>query len=131
LPHLLRTRGCIVNVASVSGLGGDWAMSAYNASKGAVVNLTRAMAMDYARDGVRVNSVCPSLTLTNMTRGLAKNEKLMKKFEERMPLGRIALPDDIALAILFLASDDARFITGANLPVDGGTSASNGQPRMG
>lgn len=131
LPHLVRTRGCIVNTASVSGLGGDWAMSAYDASKGAVVNLTRAMAMDYAKDGVRVNSVCPSLTLTNMTRGTAKNRKVMAKFAERMPLGRIAMPDDIALVILFLVSDDARFVTGVNLPVDGGVTASNGQPNMG
>jgi meso-butanediol dehydrogenase/(S,S)-butanediol dehydrogenase/diacetyl reductase len=131
LPHLIRTRGCIVNTASVSGLGGDWAMSAYDASKGAVVNLTRAMAMDYARQGVRVNSVCPSLTLTEMTKGMAKNRKLMEKFHDRMPLGRIAMPADIAAVIAFLASDDARFVTGVNLPVDGGMSASNGQPRMG
>lgn len=131
LPHLIRTGGCIVNTASVSGLGGDWAMSAYDASKGAVVNLTRAMAMDYGRQGVRVNSVCPSLTLTEMTRGMAKNRKLMEKFHERMPLGRIAMPADIAAVIAFLASDDARFVTGVNLPVDGGMSASNGQPRMG
>jgi meso-butanediol dehydrogenase / (S,S)-butanediol dehydrogenase / diacetyl reductase len=131
LPHLIRTGGCIVNTASVSGLGGDWAMSAYDASKGAVVNLTRAMAMDYGRQGVRVNSVCPSLTLTEMTRGMAKNRKLMEKFHDRMPLGRIAMPADIAAVIAFLASDDARFVTGVNLPVDGGMSASNGQPRMG
>jgi meso-butanediol dehydrogenase/(S,S)-butanediol dehydrogenase/diacetyl reductase len=130
LPHLIRTRGSIVNTASVSGLGGDWAMSAYDASKGAVVNLTRAMAMDYARYGVRVNSVCPSLTLTEMTKGMAKSRRIMRKFRDRMPLGRIALPEDIAPVIAFLASDDARFVTGVNLPVDGGVSASNGQPNM-
>ena len=130
LPHLLESRGCIVNTASVSGLGGDWAMSAYNASKGAVVNLTRAMAMDYAREGVRVNAVCPSLTLTNMTKGMMKDRKLLKKFAERMPLGRVAMPADIAAVIAFLASDDARFVTGVNLPVDGGVTASNGQPNM-
>ena len=131
LPHLIRTRGCIVNTASVSGLGADWSMSAYNASKGAVVNLTRAMALDYGRRGVRVNSVCPSLTLTEMTKGMAKSRKLMRKFHERMPLGRIAMPEDIAAVIAFLASDDARFVTGVNLPVDGGVGASNGQPSMG
>jgi meso-butanediol dehydrogenase/(S,S)-butanediol dehydrogenase/diacetyl reductase len=130
LPHLIHTRGCIVNTASVSGLGGDWSMSAYNASKGAVVNLTRAMAMDYARDGVRVNAVCPSLTLTGMTEDMAKNKKLLAKFAERMPLGHIAMPADIAAVIAFLASDDARFVTGVNLPVDGGVTASNGQPQM-
>ncbi|HUI98714.1 MAG TPA: SDR family oxidoreductase [Usitatibacter sp.] len=131
LPYLLETRGCIVNTASVSGLGGDWAMAAYDASKGAIVNLTRAMAMDYGRDGVRVNSVCPSFTLTGMTRDMAKSRKLVRKFMERMPLGRIAMPEDIAPVIAFLASDDARFVTGVNLPVDGGVSASNGQPNMG
>jgi meso-butanediol dehydrogenase / (S,S)-butanediol dehydrogenase / diacetyl reductase len=131
LPHLIRSKGCIVNTASVSGLGGDWSMSAYNASKGAVVNLTRAMAMDYAKDGVRVNAVCPSLTLTDMTKDMMKNKALLRKFAARMPLGRTAMPADIAAVIAFLASDDARFITGVNLPVDGGVTASNGQPAMG
>ena len=131
LPHLVKSKGSIVNTASVSGLGGDWAMAAYDASKGAIVNLTRAMAMDYGRQGVRVNSVCPSFTLTNMTRGMAKDRKLVKRFMERMPLGRIAMPEDIAPVIAFLASDDARFVTGVNLPVDGGVTASNGQPNMG
>jgi meso-butanediol dehydrogenase / (S,S)-butanediol dehydrogenase / diacetyl reductase len=131
LPHLIRSKGCIVNTASVSGLGGDWAMSAYDASKGAVVNLTRAMAMDYAGKGVRVNAVCPSLTITGMTQGMAKDKKLMAKFMERMPIGRVAMPADIAAVIAFLASDDAAFVTGVNLPVDGGVTASNGQPNMG
>ena len=96
LPYLIRSKGCIVNTASVSGLGGDWAMSAYDASKGAVVNLTRAMAMDYAKDGVRVNAVCPSLTLTDMTKDMAKNKKLVAKFMERMPAGSIIMPADVA-----------------------------------
>lgn len=130
LPHLIRTRGCIVNTASVSGLGGDWDTSAYNASKGAVVNLTRAMAMDYGKDGVRVNAVCPSLTLTGMTEDMAKDKKVMARFAERMPMGHIMMPADVAAVIAFLASDDARFVTGVNLPVDGGVTASNGQPRM-
>jgi meso-butanediol dehydrogenase/(S,S)-butanediol dehydrogenase/diacetyl reductase len=78
-----------------------------------------------------VNAVAPSLTLTGMTRGAARSKPLMKKFHERMPLGRIAMPDDIAAVIAFLASDDARFVTGVILPVDGGVTASNGQPMMG
>jgi meso-butanediol dehydrogenase/(S,S)-butanediol dehydrogenase/diacetyl reductase len=130
LPQLIRNKGCIVNTASVSGLGGDWSMSAYNASKGAVINLTRAMAMDYAKDGVRVNCVCPSFTLTKMTADAAKKKSIMKKFKERMPLGHAATPADIAAVITFLASGDARFVTGVALPVDGGVTASNGQPRM-
>jgi meso-butanediol dehydrogenase / (S,S)-butanediol dehydrogenase / diacetyl reductase len=131
LPHLLKTRGCIVNTSSVSGLRGDWNMSAYNASKGAVSNLTRAMALDYSSKGVRVNAVAPSFTLTEMTKGAAKNKRVMEKFHERMPLGRVLLPEDIAAVIAFLASDDARAVTGVILPVDGGVTASNGQPRMG
>jgi len=131
LPQLLKTRGCIVNTASVSGLGGDWDASPYNASKGGVVNLTRAMAMDYGRQGVRVNAVAPSFTLTNMTEDMAKNKKLVAKFMERMPLGRIIQPADVAAVIAFLASDDARMVTGVILPVDGGVGASNGQPPMG
>jgi len=95
------------------------------------VNLTRAMALDYGRMGVRVNSVCPSLTATNMTKDMLKNRKLVNKFKERMPLGRVAMPHDIAPVIAFLASDDARFVNGVNLPVDGGVMASNGQPDMG
>ena len=130
LPQLLETRGCIVNTASVSGLGGDWDASAYNASKGGVVNLTRAMAMDYGRQGVRVNAVAPSFTLTNMTKDMAKNKKVVAKFMERMPLGEIIQPADVAAVIAFLASDDARMVTGVILPVDGGVGASNGQPMM-
>jgi meso-butanediol dehydrogenase/(S,S)-butanediol dehydrogenase/diacetyl reductase len=130
LPHLVRSKGCIVNTASVSGLGADWQMSAYNASKGAVVNLTRAMALDYGRQGVRVNAVCPSFTLTDMTKDMAKNKRLVAKFMERMPMGRIIMPEDVAAVIAFLASDDARMVTGVNLPVDGGVGASNGQPAM-
>ena len=131
IPHLLRTRGCIVNTSSVSGLRGDWNMTAYNASKGAVSQLTRAMALDYSSKGVRVNAVAPSFTLSEMTKGAAKNKRVMEKFHERMPLGRVLLPGDIAAAIAFLASDDARAITGVILPVDGGVTASNGQPAMG
>ncbi|KIG09448.1 SDR family NAD(P)-dependent oxidoreductase [Caballeronia concitans] len=126
--HLIEAKGSIVNVSSVSGLGGDWGMSFYNAAKGAVTNFTRALAMDHGRDGVRVNAVCPSLTASDLTQDMLDNEQLMAKFRERIPLGRAAQPDDIAAVIAFLASDDARFVTGVNLPVDGGLSASNGQP---
>jgi meso-butanediol dehydrogenase/(S,S)-butanediol dehydrogenase/diacetyl reductase len=131
MPHLLRRKGCIVNTSSVSGLAADWEMAAYNASKGAVSNLTRAMALDYGPKGVRVNAVAPSLTVSNMTKDMLKNRKLVNKFMERMPLGRVAQPEDIAVVIAFLASDDARFVNGVILPVDGGVTASNGQPNAG
>lgn len=130
LPHLLETRGNIVNTSSVSGIGGDWSMAIYNASKGAVTNLTRAMALDHGGDGVRVNAVCPSLTRSELTAAMFDNDELMAKFAERFPTGRAAYPEEVADVIVFLASDDARFVNGVNLPVDGGLSASNGQPNM-
>jgi meso-butanediol dehydrogenase/(S,S)-butanediol dehydrogenase/diacetyl reductase len=127
MPHLKASRGSIVQTSSVSGLGGDWGMVAYNASKGAVTNMTRAMAMDHGKDGVRVNAVCPTMTDTGMTKDMQDDEALAK-FKERIPMQRIGTPEDIAKAMLFLASDEAGFVTGVNLPVDGGLSASNGQP---
>lgn len=130
LPHLLEAKGSIVNVSSVSGTGGDWNMSAYNAAKGAVTNLTRSLAMELGGKGVRVNAVNPSFTLTDMTRDMAEDEALVASFRERIPLGRPGEPADVADVIAFLASEDARFVTGVNLPVDGGLSASNGQPRQ-
>ncbi len=127
---LRRSKGSIVNVSSVSGLGGDWNHSFYCAAKGAVTNFTRALAMDEAKAGVRVNAVNPSLTYTALTAGMKEQPELIAKFEERIPMGRGAEPADIAGAIAFLASDDAHYITGVNLPVDGGLSAANGQPPL-
>ncbi|ARP01165.1 3-oxoacyl-[acyl-carrier-protein] reductase FabG [Vibrio alginolyticus] len=128
LPELLKTKGCMVNTASVSGLGGDWGAAFYCASKGAVVNLTRAMALDHGADGVRINAVCPSLVKTNMTNGWQQD--IRDKFNERIALGRAAEPEEIASVVTFLASDDASFINGVNLPVDGGATASDGQPKI-
>jgi meso-butanediol dehydrogenase / (S,S)-butanediol dehydrogenase / diacetyl reductase len=127
LPHLLQSKGSIVNVSSVSGLGGDWYQSFYNASKGAVSNLTRSLALELAPHGVRVNAVNPSLTLTEMTAALQHHQALMEKVVERIPLGRGARPEEIASVIAFLASEDASFVNGVNLAVDGGVTASNGQ----
>ncbi len=127
---LRESRGCIVNVSSVSGLRGDWNHSFYNAAKGGVTNFTRALAMDEARNGVRVNAVNPSLVYTALTAGMKEQPNLIAKFEERIPIGRGAQPDDISGPIAFLASEDAHFVTGVNLPVDGGLTASNGQPPL-
>jgi meso-butanediol dehydrogenase / (S,S)-butanediol dehydrogenase / diacetyl reductase len=130
LPHLLKTKGCIVNLSSASGLGGDWGMSAYNAAKGAVTNFTRALALEYGSRGVRVNAVAPSLTSTEATVDLEKSEAVLAAFRDRLPIGRAATPDEVAAVIAFLASDDARFVNGVILPVDGGLHASNGQPNF-
>jgi meso-butanediol dehydrogenase/(S,S)-butanediol dehydrogenase/diacetyl reductase len=127
LPHLLATKGSIVNVSSVSGLGGDWFYSFYNASKGAVSNFTRSLALELAPLGVRVNAVNPSLTLTEMTASFQKHQPLMETVLERIPLGRGARPEEVASVIAFLASEDASLVNGVNLPVDGGLTASNGQ----
>ncbi|MER2264254.1 SDR family NAD(P)-dependent oxidoreductase [Methylobacterium oxalidis] len=130
LPHLLETKGSIVNVSSVSGLGGDWNMSFYNAAKGAVTNLTRSLALELGGKGVRVNAVNPGLTFTDLTEDMKGDEELMRKFADRIPLGRAAEPEEVADVIAFLASHDARYVTGVNLPVDGGLMASNGQPKQ-
>ena len=117
--------GAIVNVASDWGLVGAQKAVAYGTSKGAIVQLTRSMAADHARQGIRVNAVCPGDTDTPMLRVLAgaEQEARLREMAEAIPLGRIGQPRDAAAAIAFLASDDASFITGAMLPVDGGNSA--------
>lgn len=130
VPHLRKVGGSIVNVSSVSGLAGDWGYSPYNAAKGAVSNFTRALALELGSQGVRVNAVAPSLTDTDMVSFLTENHEMMALFKNRTPMGRAAKPSEIASAIAFLLSEDASFINGVNLPVDGGVSASNGQPNF-
>jgi meso-butanediol dehydrogenase / (S,S)-butanediol dehydrogenase / diacetyl reductase len=130
LPHLLKTKGSIINVSSASGLGGDWGLSSYNAAKGAITNFTRALALEYGSRGVRINAVAPSLTSTEATAGIEKSEAVMAAFRERLPIGRAATPEEVAGVIAFLASEDALFINGVNLPIDGGLDASNGQPNF-
>jgi len=90
--------------------------------------MVRAMAMDAAKHGVRVNAVNPSFTDTGMTEDMVNDPELVAKFKERMPLGAPEDADGVAAAMAFLASDDARLVTGVNLPVDAGLMASNGQP---
>jgi meso-butanediol dehydrogenase / (S,S)-butanediol dehydrogenase / diacetyl reductase len=130
LPHLLKTKGSIINLSSASGLGGDWGMSSYNAAKGAITNFTRALALEYGSRGVRVNAVAPSLTSSEATAFLEKNEAAMTAFFDRLPIGRAAKPEEVAGVIAFLASDDAVFVNGVILSVDGGLHASNGQPNF-
>jgi meso-butanediol dehydrogenase/(S,S)-butanediol dehydrogenase/diacetyl reductase len=130
LSHLLKTKGSIINLSSASGLGGDWGLSSYNAAKGAVTNFTRALALEYGSRGVRINAVAPSLTSTEATAEIEKSEAGMAAFRERLPIGRAATPAEVAGVIAFLASEDAVFVNGVILPVDGGLHASNGQPNF-
>ncbi|MFC5834494.1 SDR family NAD(P)-dependent oxidoreductase [Nonomuraea insulae] len=128
LPYLRQSHGSIIQVASASGLGGDRRLAAYNAAKGAVVNFTRGLAFDLGQYGIRVNAVAPSLT-TNEEHALEYRE-LIERFNRRRALAGFSTPDDVAGAVSFLASQDARFITGTVLPVDGGITAGSGQPPL-
>jgi meso-butanediol dehydrogenase/(S,S)-butanediol dehydrogenase/diacetyl reductase len=129
LPHLVSTKGSIINIGSVSSLGGGWSHAAYCAAKAAMANLSKAVAIDMAADGVRVNTVCPGLTDTPMVESIMGNEEVLKKGLERIPMKRVARPEEIASVIAFLASEDASYVTGAALPVDGGLVATDGGPK--
>lgn len=116
--------GTIVNTASISGIAADYKMPIYNAAKGAIVNLTRAMALDYAEFNIRVNSVCPGATRTNM---LIPDH--IPRYAEVNPMKRICEPEEIAKAMYFLASEESSYCNGVNLPVTGGLDVHTGQPK--
>ena len=119
IPHMIRRGGgVILNIGARSGMAGQAGRAAYCASKGGMITLTEAMAMDHAGDRIRVNCICPGPTRTPMV-DTSTPEKLAR-YSRRVPLGRIGEPADIAYAALYLASDEASMITAAILPVDGG-----------
>jgi NAD(P)-dependent dehydrogenase (short-subunit alcohol dehydrogenase family) len=125
IPHMRGAGGAIVNVASVSAYRGSMARPshAYAASKGAVLALTRAMAASYGRDGIRVNAICPGTIRTRLTADIVERTERAAREGHGIPLGRVGEPEDIARCALFLASDDASFISGAELIADGGAMA--------
>ena len=123
LPTMIeQDHGSIVNISSVSGMAGDRAMVAYNAAKGAIINMTRAMAIDYGKNNIRVNVVAPGPTNTP----LFHQDK--QKFAKNSPLNRIVEPEEVAAAIYFVASPAASAITGEVIPVTAGFEISTGQP---
>lgn len=114
-------RGAIVNVASVAGLIGAPKAAAYTASKHAVVGLTRSAALEYAKRGIRINAICPAYTDTAMVQaGIAANPALAGIMQRAIPMGRLGQPEEIAAAVLWLCSDEASFVTGHSLVLDGG-----------
>ncbi len=127
MPALRARGGNIVNVSSYTGLVGFAGASAYAASKAAIINLTRSMALDHAAEGIRVNAVCPGSVDTEMIHSAWEQYgdigEAQRLWAAKHPLGRIAQPEEIAQAIRFLASQEASFITGIALAVDGGLTA--------
>lgn len=121
---LMKARGgSIINLSSICGLLGTASMAGYSAAKAAIINFSRAAAAEGARDGVRVNVVIPAVVETPGTAGMLSDATARENTEKLIPMGRVGQPQELAHAILFLASDEAGYITGAALPVDGGRSA--------
>jgi NAD(P)-dependent dehydrogenase (short-subunit alcohol dehydrogenase family) len=124
IPEMVKAGGgAIVNTASVAGLVGERGIGAYAASKHGVVGLTRTAALDYIGQGVRINAVCPGATRTRLLADWFQDPKVESFILSRHPIGRIAEPEEIARVALFLASDDASFVVGQAIAVDGGLTA--------
>lgn len=129
IPHMPKG-SVIVNTASISGLAADYRFAAYNAAKGAVINYTRALAIDHARDGIRVNALCPGLVDTPITAGVKEMPGLQEEWTKRIPMQRAAQPEEMAEVVGFLASDAASYVTGSIMVADGGATAHTGQPEL-
>lgn len=124
IPYLKETSGCIINISSDAGLKAyqGFNADAYSASKAALIILTKCWALEYAQDKIRVNCICPGVVDTDMTKPFLKTSKDREFMDNEHPIGRMGQPEDIAKAVLFLASGDSSWTTGAILAVDGGES---------
>lgn len=121
LPHMLKQgKGKIINVSSIAGLIGFEQSAAYCAAKGAVINLTREMALDYAPKHIYINGIAPGVIESDMTQPMLADEKLKQSFIEKTPVGRVGVPADIAHCAVYLASDESDFVVGQTIVVDGG-----------
>ena len=124
IPRMIENSGgSIVNIASIYGIVGGRIRAAYAASKGGVVNLTRSMALDYALHKIRVNCVCPGFVNTPLLKNILKNKEEYQALADLHPMGRLGDMLEIALGVLYLASDESSFVTGIALPIDGGYTA--------
>ncbi|GMK37752.1 2,5-dichloro-2,5-cyclohexadiene-1,4-diol dehydrogenase [Paenibacillus sp. CCS19] len=124
VPHMQQNNGgSIVNISSIAGITGSQGAGAYTASKGAVRMLSKAAAVDYGKDNIRVNSVHPGFIETPMSKEFVGNEQMLQWFLSQTALPRVGQAVEVAKAVLFLASDDASYLTGIELPVDGGVTA--------
>lgn len=124
MPYLKETKGNIINTASAGGIIGFPDAISYATTKGAVISFTRAMAVDYAEAGVRINAICPGTGITGMTKDLLEIEEVYQGFVAPIPMKRLGEASDVANAALFLGSDLSSYITGHALPVDGGWTMS-------
>ncbi len=131
IPHMRVHGGAIVNIASISGLVGDYGFSAYNASKAAAINYTRSLALDCARDNIRVNAVCPgAIAGTAMGVGTYGSEEDRRAWTDAIPLARLGTAVEMANIVAFLASPEASYMTGSIVVADGGITAHTGQPNV-